>query len=105
MRAMMNMTLQPISKLNIEHAYEHIQIPPSIPKWLYIKQMPPTLCVQDTVHIGVKLKSRLLKPSIILPMGSYIATSSHLQILAKTFGKASHGLRWKDLNQSCRAYH
>jgi len=33
------------------------------------------------------LKSRLLKPSIILPMGHYLAGSHHLKILAKTFTK------------------
>jgi hypothetical protein len=58
--------------------------------------------VQDTVHIGVKLKSRLLKPSILLPMGSYIATSSHLLMLFRTNGKATHGLRWKDLSHKDR---
>ena len=56
------------------------------------------LCIQDIVHVGVKLKARLLKPSIVLPLGSFIATSSHLHMLLKLCGKDQHGLRHSDLN-------
>ena len=56
------------------------------------------LCVQDIVHIGIKLKARLLKPSIVLPLGSFIATSSHLHMLLKLCGKDQHGLRNSDLD-------
>ena len=50
--------------------------PPNIPKswdsWFYIN--PKSISyVPDIVHVAVKLKSRLLRPSIILPMGSYVA--------------------------------
>ena len=50
------------------------------------------------VHVAVKLKSRLLKPSIILPMGSYVATSAHLTILTKIHSKDGHGMRQRDLD-------
>ena len=50
------------------------------------------------VHLAVKLKCRLLKPSIILPMGSYIASSAHLHILVQLIGKDKHGIRAKDLD-------
>ena len=49
-------------------------------------------------HVAVKLKSRLLKPSIMLPMGWYLAGAHHLKILVNTFTKDQHGIRLKDLN-------
>lgn len=41
-------------------------IPPDWSEWYHIK--PNGICyVQDVVHIAVKLKTRLLKPHIVLP--------------------------------------
>ena len=54
--------------------------------------------VQDTVHIAVKLKSRFLKPRIVLPMGDYTVTGDHLYALKAGFPKDLHGLRLKDIN-------
>ena len=54
--------------------------------------------VQDAVHVAVKLKSRLIKPSIILPLGDYIAGVHHLNLIHKTFNRDEHGLREKDIN-------
>lgn len=48
---------------------------------------PATIFMQDTVHIGTKLKAKLLKKSIILALG-YNANLSHLPnmvLLSKTF--------------------
>ena len=56
--------------------------------------------IQDTVHIAVKLKSRLMKPSIILPMGKYAASIAHLRLVQSTFNKDQHGLRMKDLDHN-----
>lgn len=78
--------------------FNPIALPKNIHKWLYVKQAQHVFCVQDIVHIGVKLKSRLLKPSIILPLGRYIVTSSHFNMLVKTLSKAKHGLKAKDLD-------
>lgn len=65
--------------------------------WFHIT--PKTIAyVQDIVHIAVKLKSRLLKPSIILPMDMYTATSRHLHSLQTTFAKDLHGLWDKDIS-------
>ena len=55
-------------------------------------------CVQDTVNIAVKLKSKLLRPSPILPMGDYIAGAHHLKLLTSLFKKGDHVIREKDLN-------
>lgn len=53
--------------------------------------------VQDAVHIAVKLKSRLLKPSV-LSMGLYTATGQYFQMFKKAFTKEEHGLREKDVD-------
>ena len=66
--------------------------------WFWIEKPTPILCIQDYVHVAVKLKSRLLKPSVILPMGQYLAGSHHLKILVDTFAKDQHGIRQKDLS-------
>ena len=48
------------------------------------------------MHIAVKLKSRLIKLSIILPLGKFTAGVHHLRMLREKFGKDVHGLREKD---------
>ena len=53
--------------------------------------------VQDTVHLGVKLKARLLTYSQILPLGKYSAQPSHLSLLQASFYKEQHNLCAKDL--------
>lgn len=52
--------------------------------------------VQDTVHIGTKLRTRFLKPSIILPMGSKFASVSHLISLTKQYSRNKHLLTMTD---------
>ena len=54
--------------------------------------------IQDMVHLAVKLKSRLLRPSIILPLGKHTAGVHHLRLLHNSFSKDQHGLREKDIN-------
>jgi len=56
------------------------------------------ICIQDTTHIGTKLRTRLLKPSIILPMGRYAASLTHLQYLVDNYSKDKHFLTKSDLN-------
>ena len=89
-----NTTLQPLVPGSI--------LPkPNIPnKWKewYTMKASAIAYVQDAVHIAVKLKSRLLKPSVVLHMGSYTATGQHLQMLKKAFTKEEHGLREKDID-------
>ena len=54
--------------------------------------------IQDMVHLAVKLKSRLLKLPIILPLGKYTAGGRHLRLIHNTFSKDQYGLREKDIN-------
>lgn len=53
--------------------------------------------VQDYVHIGTKLRNRLLKPSIELPLGNKLITVSHLKILINEVDKKIHGLSLSDI--------
>ena len=73
-------------------------IPSAWNEWFWIKKPSSIAYVQDVVHIAVKLKSRLIKPSIVLPMGMYLAGGHHLHLLHTTLGKDIHGLREKDID-------
>lgn len=54
--------------------------------------------VQDTTHIGTKLRTRMLKPAIVLPLGEYSASIAHLHFLVDNFSKDKHLLTKSDLN-------
>ena len=54
------------------------KIPTKWLSWFHIERPSSIAYVQDIVHIAVKLKSRLLKPSIVLPMGRYLAGVHHI---------------------------
>ena len=74
MRITMGFSLpDPLLTLSPSKHLDPIIIPTALRVWCC---MQPTslLCIQDTVHIAVKLKARLLKPSIIVPMGTYICS-------------------------------
>ena len=66
--------------------------------WFWVKNPTTIACIQDTMHIAVKMKSRLLKPSTVLPMGNFTAGLHHLQILIESFAKEQHGIRHKDID-------
>ena len=74
------------------------RIPESWYSWFLIKHPSAITYVQDTIHIAVKLKTRLLRHSLILPIGNYIVAVQHLQLLYANFQKEQHGLRQRDLD-------
>ena len=43
------------------------------------------------------MKARLLKPSVILPLGHHLAGSHHIKFLLTTFTIDQHGIRHEDL--------
>lgn len=55
------------------------------------------LCLQDTVHIGTKLRNRLLATVIVLVLGSRIISVAHLKLLINNVPKEVHGLVLKDI--------
>ena len=64
-------------EFNVSQVPKLDSLPPAWRKWFSLQQFSDMVFVQDTVHFGVKLKSRLLTLSQILPLGSYSAESSH----------------------------
>ena len=77
------------------------RIPITWKQWFQIHSTSTVSYVQDVVHVGVKLKSRLLKPSILLPIGPQFFTSgNHLQMVRMEYGKDEHNLRECDVNHS-----
>lgn len=59
--------------------------------------VPGMVVTQDTTHIATKLRNRLLKPDIHLPMGSFRVTVEHLLSLIKNVQKSVHGLTRSDV--------
>lgn len=49
------------------------------------------------IHIGTKLRNRLLKALCILAMGNKIVSNAHLKILLKNVSKNIHGLVQSDI--------
>jgi len=75
-----------------------ITIPPTWKTWFALKQPTGIAYIQDIIHVVVKLKMRLLTPSIVLPLGKYLAGVHHLRIVQQNYSKAEHGMREKDIN-------
>lgn len=55
------------------------------------------VCAQDTIHVGTKLRNRLLNSSITLRLGNSIATIVHIKNLLNTVNKEEHGLVMSDI--------
>ena len=91
-------TTDSLLPMDINRCLNCTEMPAILNSWTCTKTVPSLLCVQDIVHIAVKLKARILKPSIVLPLGIFLATSSHFQMLVKLYGKDQHGLRARDLD-------
>lgn len=58
--------------------------------------------IQDIIHLGTKMRNRMLKYSILLPMGNKQVSIAHLKILLNEVGKEVHGLVWSDLSTDDR---
>lgn len=54
-------------------------------------------CFQDFVHIATKLRSLFLQHKL-LPMGWYLISCTHIEILMKTVSKEDHGLTETDVS-------
>jgi hypothetical protein len=88
----------PIVSLSPSSSLPKLIIPTKWMSWFAVKCPTSIAYIQDIVHIAVKMKSRLIKPSIVLPLGTYLAGVHHLRLIQQTFGKDQHGLRERDIN-------
>ena len=82
--------------------YPPLEVTLSWSSWFTVKNVTNVSFVQDTVHLGVKLKARLLTYSQVLPLGKYSAQSSHLKLLQASFCIEQHNLHAKDLDHQDR---
>lgn len=53
--------------------------------------------VQDTLHIGTKIRNRILNASIVIHIGTKIVSTVHIKTLLKTVPKEVHGLVSSDI--------
>lgn len=84
---LMKSSSNPMASLSPSDCSEQIVIPSEWRKWYTLKKPTAISYVQDMVHVAVKLKSRLIKPSIILPMEKYVAGVHHLRLVRSTSTK------------------
>lgn len=87
-----------ISSLAVSCNLQKLAIPSEWSSWFAVRKPTAIAYVQDTVHIAVKLKSRLIKPSIVLPLGKYLAGVHHLRLVQRTFSKEEYELRERDID-------
>lgn len=67
-------------------------------EWFQMDQNNVEECyLQDTVHILTKLRTRILKPGIVLPLGNFNVTVDHLKQLITQVTKDKHMLTPSDL--------
>lgn len=90
---------------------QHASLPPALQlqtngskypyKWYQAgynrNNFPTGSYVQDTVHIGTKLRTRFLNPKATLTMGTYTAVPAHIEELISKFSKDKHLLTASDL--------
>lgn len=59
-------------------------------------------CIQDPTHVATKLRNRVLKTSIVLPLGNKQISFAHLKILINSVQKSIHGLTITDIDPKDR---
>lgn len=55
------------------------------------------ICVQDPEHLGTKLRNKILNSSLLLQIGSGVASVYHIKMLLDTLPKEVHGLVLSDI--------
>lgn len=73
-------------------------LPPNWYMWYNANIKSEFVCVQDSIHIGTKLRNRLLNTANTLIIGNNIISLNHLKILMSTIPKDEHLLSATDIN-------
>ena len=71
----------PLLSVSPTHLLKRILIPTEWHSWVAARIPNSVAYVQDIVHVAVKLKSRLIRPTIVLPMGNYVAGIHHIRLI------------------------
>lgn len=69
-------------------------------EWFKASFSDDTQYIQDPVHIGTKLRTRLLNEKKEIVMGDKRVCISHLKTLIDTISKDKHGLNYTDINSA-----
>ena len=88
----------PLLSVSPTHLLKRILIPMEWHSWFSARIPTSVAYVQDIVHVAVKLKSCLIRPTVVLPMGNYVAGIHHIRLIYNNFGKDEHGLKEGDFN-------
>jgi len=69
-------------------------------KWNFFQsnKVQSQLCMQDHIHTATKLKSRLCKPSVIIPFGKALVSRGHLISLVETVSRDLHNICSSDID-------
>lgn len=76
------------------------EIPYDLDNLFYADLNVDLKCVQDTVHIGTKFRTRLLNEKQLIVMGDHMVHPEHLRILIRTVSKDQHLLVSSDISAS-----
>lgn len=60
------------------------------------------ICVQDSTHMGTKMRNRLLNSLILLYIGNEIVSIVHIEMLLEKLPKEVHGLVFSDIRPEDR---
>lgn len=59
-------------------------------------------CVQDSIHMGTKMRNSLLNSAILLSMGNHTVSIVHIEMLLDKVPKEIHGLTYSDIRPDDR---
>lgn len=76
----------------------------ALKNWLCVL-LSSLLCVQDIVHLGVKLKARLWKPFIILPLVSFVAKETWSKVIMVKGHMVLPSRYWSPRQTCCQTHY
>jgi len=79
-----------------QHMFGNTGLPENIPfswstSWFFGAEEQRFTVIQDTIHTANNFRTRM-NPSVLLAIGNYVVSSSHLRLLMETRSKEEHGL-------------
>lgn len=66
--------------------------------WYQSDINPELICIQDTVHIGTKLRTKFIKPTSSLKIGNFLISVAHIRHVIENISKDNHLLTASDIN-------
>ena len=82
--------------------FNKVALPTDWSPWFTIKTTNGIAYVQDVVHLAVKMKARLLRSSIVLPLDPFLAGVHHLHLIQASYGKDTRDMRENNIDHKDR---